>query len=216
MTLDSYVNWYDYLQTAGPRMSTRQMEACARLAIVLLCGEKSAIQIFQAEVARARAPAVALNALQAIEYDEHLHERSLRSFCEFLPHVDDGHALKRRAQRFFASLGRVDDMARHFGQISHLDSAVCKIMWHIENSSINNVSPLLRLAAQIKNDEARHVAVSRRYASTLGLTSSRRYEDAAFISEGLVNMLDPLADSFEVVGVDSDKLFAQIRKAPAP
>ena len=215
MTPETYTNWFAHLRATGPRMSSRQMDACARLAVVLLCGEQSAIRIFRAEVERGRAPASALNMLIAIEHDELLHERALQSFCDYLPTADDGHSLKRKAQRFFASLGRIDDMARHFGQISHLDRAVCKIMWHVENSTVERVSPLMHLARLIKTDEARHVAVSRRYASALGLTSSRRNEDAARINDGLVEMLHPLADSFEVVGVDSDKLFQQIRKVAA-
>jgi hypothetical protein len=215
MTPESYADWYAHLQTSGPRMSVTELEACARLATVLLCGEQSAIQIFSAEVRRARAPAEALNVLRAIEVDEQLHENALRAFCEHLPRPGDGHALKRRAQRFFASLGRADDMARHFGQISHLDSAVCKIMWHVEKSSISSVSPLRQIAAMIKNDEARHVVVSRRYASLLGLTSRKRVEDGIAINESLVEMLDPLAESFETVGVDSDRLFAHIRRTRA-
>ena len=215
MTPESLTNWYTHLESAGTRMSSRQMDACARLAVVLLSGEQSAIRIFRAEVERGRAPAEALVTLAAIERDELLHEHALQSFCDYLPRADDGHSLKRRAQRFFAGLGRIDNMARHFGQIAHLDAAVCKIMWHVENSAIDRVSPLRFLATLIKKDEARHVAVSRRYASALGLTPSRRKEDAARINEGLVTMLQPLADSFEIVGVDSDKLFQQIRKVPA-
>lgn len=212
MTPAAYDAWHAYLQAAGPRMSDAEMGACARLATVLLCGEQSAIQIFSAEVRRGRAPAEALNGLRAIEFDEHMHERALRTFCEYLPSPDDAHALKRRAQCFFVGLGRVDDIARHFGQISHLDSAVCKIMWHVENSSIDRASPLRRIATQIKSDEARHVSVSRRYATSLGLTSSKRDDDGNAISEGLIDMLNPLADSFETVGVDTDALFAHICK----
>ena len=104
-------------------------------------------------------------------------------------------------------------MARHFGQISHLDSAVCKIMWHLETSTIDRLSPLRIIATQIKNDEARHVLVSRRYAASLGLPSRKRDDDGIAITEGLIDMLQVLADSFETVGVDSDRLFAHIRKA---
>lgn len=206
-------DWHAHLQNTGPRMSDSQMEACARLAIVLLCGEQSAIQVFSAEVRRGRAPAEALAGLCAIERDEHLHEQALHAFCEYLPRPAGAHLLKRRAQRFFAGLGRVDDMARHFGQISHLDSAVCKIMWHIENSAIDKASPLRRIATLIKNDEARHVSVSRRYAASLGLTSSERGDDGNVITEGLIDILHELADSFETIGIDSDRLFAHIRKA---
>jgi hypothetical protein len=213
VTPESYREWSAHLHAAGPRMSDAELEACARLSTVLLCGEQSAIRIFAAEVRRGRAPAHALQALRSIEYDEHLHEQALREFREYLPRPNDAHALKRRAQRFFAGLGRVQDMARHFGQISLLDSAVCKIMWHIEHSGVDLVSPLQRLATQIKHDEARHVSVSRQYAAALGLPQRARHADTEELNAGLIDMLYPLGESFEVVDVDPDKLFAHIGRA---
>lgn len=212
MTPGSFDDWYAHLQSAGPRMSDAEMDAGARLATVLLCGEQSAIQIFSAEVRRGKAPAEALKTLHEIELDENLHEQALRALCEHLPRPDDLHALKRHAQRFFLELGRVGDMARHFGQISHLDSAVCKIMWHVENCAVDSTSPLRRIATQIKVDEARHVSVSRRYAASLGLSKSEQDDDGSEITERLIDMLSVLGDSFEVIGVDSDKLFAHLRK----
>lgn len=211
MTPESLADWRSHLQLVGPQMTDVQAEACARLAIVLLCGEQSAVQIFSAEVERGLAPASALSALRDIEIDETLHEQALLSFCEFLPTPDDAYVLKRRAQRFFLALGRTSKLAQQFDRISHLDSAVCKIMWHVENSSIGKLSPLHRIASAIKTDEARHVAVTRRYARTLGLCTDTRNDEAQAIADGLVEMLEPLGDSFEVVGVDSDRLFAQIR-----
>lgn len=213
MTPTSLADWYSHLQASGPCMSDAEMEACARLATVLLCGEQSAIQIFSAEVQRGLGPAAALGALQAIEHDELLHERALRDFCEYLPVPDDAHALKRRAQRFFAGLGRVSNMAQQFARISHLDSGVCKIMRHIERSSISSVSPLRQIAAQIKIDEARHVSVTRRYAAALGQKAASRRDDGVEIAEGLIDMLGPVAESFETVGVDSDRLFSNICSA---
>ena len=216
MTPESYSAWHLELQRSGPRMSDLEMEACARLATVLLCGEQSAIQIFSAEVERGRAPVDALNTLRSIEYDEKLHEKALSALCEFLPRPDDTHGLKRRAQRFFAGLARVDDVARHFGQIASLDSAVCKIMWHVERSTIDRLSPLRHIATQIKNDEARHVTVSRDYAVALGLPRHEQQADSRSIGDGLIQMLEPLTASFETVGVDCDRLFASIRRPSLP
>ena len=211
MTPSLLAEWMGLLRDTGPRMSDDQKEACARLATVLLCGEQSAVQVFAAEVRRGRAPAEAVDQLRAIERDEQLHEQALHYFCNYLPRPDDVHALKRRAQRFFASLGRTEDIARHFAQIAVLDSAVCKVMWHIENSAVESTSPLRYLAAQIKNDEARHVGVSRRYAASLGLPVQPSEEYDATV-DGLITMLDPLGDAFEKVGVDSDRLFTHLRR----
>jgi hypothetical protein len=194
-------------------MSDAETEACARLATVLLCGEQSAIGVFTAEIQRGAASAPALDALRAIEHDEIMHERALQAFCEYLPVPGDAHALKRRAQRFFAGLGRVSSLAQQFARIAHLDSGVCKIMWHVESSAIRNISPLRRIAAQIKIDEAQHVAVTRRYATLLGQQAARQRDDGVEIAEKLVVMLEPVTDSFETVGVDCDRLFSHIRAA---
>ncbi|MEM8685244.1 MAG: hypothetical protein AAGF72_17585 [Pseudomonadota bacterium] len=215
MTPTSYQRWLDYLRRHGPKMSSAEMEASSRLATVLLCGEQSAIRIFAAEVQRGRAPAEVLAALQDIERDEELHEQALSAFTDYLPPADDAHAIKRRAQRFFASLGRSEDPAAHFARIAYLDSAVCKIMWHIEGSSLNRHSPLRYIASAIKADEARHVSVSRGYARALNPDVLRSGDEPQAIQQGLVEMLAPLADSFETVGVDSDRLFAQLANGSA-
>ncbi len=209
-----YADWHAHLLENGPQMRDAEMEACARLAAVLLAGEQSAIQIFAAEIERQRDTAheAGLRELISIEHDEHQHELALTTFRDYLPVPDDAHRLKRRAQRFFMSLGRVEPMARHFGQISQLDAAVCKIMYHVEHSELDTVSPLSLLAGHIKRDEARHVAVSKRYANVLGLSKQQRDEDSERIRTGLVDMLEPLGASFETIGVDSDKLFAHLKR----
>ena len=91
------------------------------LPTMLLCGEQSAVQIFAREVQRGKAPAASLRALAEIEQDELLHERALLSLTDSLPDVTEHHALKRRAQRFFTSLGRVESGAQQFRRIAVLD-----------------------------------------------------------------------------------------------
>mgnify|MGYP001820025849 FL=1 len=209
-----YAQWRRNLQSLGPTMSDSQLEASARLATVLLCGEQSAVRIFEKEIERQRPQATAegLRQLRYIARDEHLHETALRAFCGYLPTADDQHRLKRRAQRFFAGLGRVESLAGHFGQIAQLDSAVCKIMWHLERAALRSTSPLRLLASRIKLDEARHVSVSRRYASALGLDVRTRAEESGQVRAGLVEMLQPVGSAFEQLGVDSDRLFADLRR----
>ena len=212
MNQSSFAQWQRYLARTGPLMSSAQQEACARLATVLLVGEQSAIQIFSAEVQRGRAPMEALESLHRIEIEEAWHEKALLEFCSYLPKPDDAHRLKRRAQRFFAGLGSDSDIARHFGRISHLDSTVCKIMLQIERSAVPKASALRWIATRIKHDEARHVITSRRYARLMNQPREQRFDDRAQVLEGLVEMLDPLSDSFELLGIDSDHLFQRLRK----
>lgn len=200
--------------TAG--MTDAQQEAAAGLVTVLLCGEQSATRIFATEINRTRdrASVSGLHQLINIERDEHIHEQALTAVMKKLPAVEGLHRHKRRAQRFFAGLGRIEKIADQFRQISHLDTAVCKIMWHIENSRNEGMAPLRALTAQIKKDEARHVAVSRRYAGFLGMPASESRIGAEQVSEGLVSMLEPLGGAFETIGVDSDKLFSHLLRQP--
>lgn len=197
-------------------LGSRQADATARLAVVLVAGEQSAISIFSAEVKRQSesAEATGLAQLRAIERDEFVHEACLKNLCGFLPEADDAHVLKRRAQRYFAGLGRTADMARHFGQISHLDSAVCQIMWHVERSDLPASSPLRILSTRIKRDEARHVAVSRRHARILGLPTAELAIVGEQVRTDLATMLEPLGASFEEIGVDADRLFRSIARQP--
>ena len=209
-----YAEWRRCLQSRGPAMTDPQLEASARLATVLLCGEQSAVRIFEKEMEckRPRATAEGLRQLRYIAQDERLHESALRALCDYLPTTDDQHRLMRHAQRFFAGLGRIENLAEHFGQIAQLDSAVCKIMWHLESAALPPASPLRLLAARIKLDEARHVSVSRRYASALGLDARARAEECVQVRTKLVEMLQPVGSAFEMLGVDSDRLFADISR----
>ncbi len=208
--------WRRDLERVGPGMRERELEAAARLVTVLLCGEQSAIQVFAAEARRQRDRRSAVEDLLTIERDEHRHEAALLALQEYLPAADDQHQVRRSAQRFFAGLGRVDELGLRFAQIGQLDTAVCKIMYHIEGGSLGPRSALRRLAANIKVDEARHVAVSKQYARGLGVDLKAARENVAYVNERLVGVLALVADSFETLGVDSDRLFAQLTRTDEP
>lgn len=208
--------WTRDLVRFGPRMRDRELEAATRLVSVLLCGEQSAIKVFAAEARRQRERHHAVRDLLAIEQDEHRHEQALLDFTAFLPQTSDQHRVKRAAQRFFASLGRVDDLGLRFAQIGQLDTAVCKIMFHIERGSLGPHAAMRHLASNIKTDEARHVAVSREYARGFGIDLRATRDKVEFLNQQLVNVLALVGDSFEVIGVDSDRLFAHLQRADKP
>ena len=204
--------WQRDLVRVGPRMRDRELEAAARLVPVLLCGEQSAIRVFAAEAARHRDRRHAVRDLLTIEQDEHRHEQALLDLTAYLPSMPDQHRIKRTAQRFFAGLGRVDTMGLRFAQIGQLDTAVCKIMYHVERGSMRPDGALRRIASNIKMDEARHVAVARDYARGLGIDLRAARDEVVHVNEQLVNVLGLVADSFETLGVDSDRLFAHLQR----
>ena len=204
--------WQRDLAAFGPRMTDRELEAAARLVTVLLCGEQSAIRVFAAEVERHRERRHAVRDLLTIGQDEHRHEQALLNLQSYLPTTADQHLIKRTAQRFFAGLGRVDTIGLRFAQIGQLDTAVCKIMYHVERGSMKRDAALRRVASSIKTDEARHVAVSRQYARGLGIDLRASRDEVAHVNDQLVDVLSLVAESFEVLGVDSDRLFAHLRR----
>lgn len=215
-------DWEQQLLSHGPGMTDAEMEACAPLLTILLCGEQSAIKIFASEIERSRqsrfptSEAVnhGLKQLIEIEQDEQLHEHALQKLAAYFPQATDLHQHRRRAQRFFARLGKNQKMSHHFGQISCLDAAVCKIMWHVERCSLSAASSLKNLATHIKKDEARHVAVSRQYASTLGFDRMKHRDESEYLCSSLVEMLIPAATHFDALGIDPDRLFNHINGFP--
>jgi len=195
-------------------MKSRHQEALARLAPALLCGEQSAIKLFQ--IKDGHVTGQALNAsvtlLYSIEHDETAHEASLQVLRAKLPAAGDEHAIRRRSQAYFAGLGRAETVAHHFGQVSQLDSAVCAIMWYLQHSAVGGSSMIGRLVEHIRHDEARHVSISRRHAFALGLSRDDHSRLGELVRGDLTRMLEYVADSFEDIGIDADLLFARIKR----
>jgi hypothetical protein len=194
-------------------MKTTHREAVARLVPALLCGEQSAVSVFHAEAERLsrKARNVSFSIFRNIEADESLHEAGLQLLCAKLPVPPDLHAIKRRSQRFFLKLGQAKSVKQHFSQVAQLDNAVCILMWHIENSEVGHYPMIGSLIRQIKQDEARHVSISRRHALALGVSRDEYYALGEQVLCGLTKLLAPVADSFETAGVDTDRLFMRIQ-----
>ncbi|GAL26027.1 hypothetical protein JCM19239_2358 [Vibrio variabilis] len=63
---------------------------------------------------------------ERIVADEQYHEDALELVQSQLELPEDVVAIKRRSQRFFASLGSRKTFEEHFAQIACLDALVCK------------------------------------------------------------------------------------------
>ena len=209
-----FKRWYQVFSDQSLWMNTIHQEALARLVPTLLCGEQSAVAVFHAEAERLskKVRNVSFSIFRSIEADECLHETGLQMVYAKLPVAPDLHVIKRRSQRFFLKLGQANSVAQHFSQIAQLDSAVCVLMWHIENSVVGCNPMIGSLAGQIKNDEARHVSISRRHALALGVSRNDYRALGEQVFCGLIGLLTPVADSFESIGVDSDRLFTRLQR----
>lgn len=209
-----FTQWGDDFSSPSLVMKSTHQEALARLVPALLCGEQSAIEIFQteAEYLTREARTSSFTLFHIIENDEAAHEASLQLLRAKLPVADDENAIRRRSQRYFTSLGRAKTVAHHFGQVAQLDSAVCAIMWYVQNSEVGGNSMVGRLAERIKHDEARHVSISRQHAFSLGLSRDEYFHQGELVRCELTSMLQYVANSFEDIGIDADLLFARIKR----
>ncbi len=209
-----FTQWSEDFSGSPLVMNSRHQEALARLAPALLCGEQSAIKLFQIEGGHLTRQAlnVGVTLLHSIENDETAHEASLQVLRAKLPAASDEHAIRRRSQAYFAGLGRAETVAHHFGQVSQLDSAVCAIMWYMQHSAVGGNSMIGLLLERIRHDEARHVSISRRHAFALGLSRDDHSRLGELVRDGLTYMLEYVADSFEDIGIDAGLLFSRIKR----
>ena len=209
-----FTQWSEEFSAPALVMNSRHQDALARLVPALLCGEQSAMKLFQIEGGQLTRQAlhVSMALLCGIEHDEAAHEASLQVLRAKLPPAHDEHAIRRRSQAYFAGLGRAGSVAHHFGQVAQLDSAVCAIMWHMQQSAVGGSSMIGRLVERIRHDEARHVSISRRHACALGLSRDDYSRVGELVRGGLTRMLENVADSFEDIGIDAGLLFARIKR----
>lgn len=198
---------------AGERvdLSSPQSDALGRLIPALLCGEQSAQYIFhQYALSPHRGVQGLLRELAVIEREEEVHERALQWLSGQVGPPADLHLRKRKAQRFYSSLARDVDLGQHFASIAALDSCVCRIMDSLATAQRDRCPALYHLFSAIKQDEARHVGVSRRCAALLGVDQGERAMQRARIGTAIVPFLQADGDAFESLGVDADRLFRQL------
>lgn len=196
-------------------LSDRWARGIAGALPAMVCGEESAVIVFDNE--RRRAPEGlfegSLAMLARIAAEEEGHEALLRSIAERLPAPVQEASVRRMARRYFASL-RSDDVGTHFSRIAWLDSGVCIILDAIVRSSLrSHAAPALRSALRsIVVDEARHVSFARAYAGRLGVSVADDHESFHRVRGGLVSLLEPCGGAFEDLEVDVHELFERLKK----
>ncbi len=185
----------------------------AGLLPAMVCGEESAVLVFENESRRVGSDLFAQSqaTLDRISREEEGHERVLRGLAERLPEPAHARETRRLARRFFAGL-RTPDIGEHFSRIGWLDSGVCIIFARLLDSpGLADAAPLRRALQRILREEAGHVAFSRRYAERLGADMLQDRESFLRVRGGLIDVLRPCGGALEELGVDADALFADLR-----
>jgi hypothetical protein len=185
-------------------------QALAILVPLLGCGEEAAALAFDG-LAQTSRDEIEHYALQAIAAEERLHDVLLTQLAASLPPVDSV-AIRRRARRFHIALGCAD-RTHHLARIAAVDAAVCTVLSRLlrPRAPLSYDHGVVALLSRIHRDEARHVAISRRFASS---PKTRVRETAAAARIALADVLTIGECSFERLGVDPGQLIADVRRMP--
>lgn len=201
------------LDTISLRLADRHAEALALLVPLIGCGEEAATLAFEGLAGRA-ANREAASALRHIAQEEQVHDGLLKQLARALPPSPSSGPLQAAARRYHIRLMRGGaDM--HLARIAALDSAVCTILTRFidRRRPLGKEATTSALFGRIRNDEARHVSVSRRLAIASGPLPALR-DGAAAARVALADILRLGSGAFEALEVDPDALDRAVRRLP--
>jgi len=196
------------------RLHALHADALAGLLPVLLCGEESAALAMDRIGSSVRGEREMRDALARIARDELEHQTLLQRVRAALPEPPHDPELSAAMRRFFMQLASRDP-AIHCARIAGVDSAVCLLLGALRTRGrpIAMEPTLNSVVARIHRDEARHVAVTSRYAAELA--GSQGVPDVAVEARyKLTRLLERRAAAMEGLGVDPDELFERLRALP--
>jgi len=207
-----FIPWSTQFEMEKCILDDAQKNALSRLVPLLLCGEQSAQFVFGEEIVRIEQDDFKLCSadLITIQKDENAHEEALQMLVSFLPTPKDALKIKRKAQLFYTKIGQAASVVEHFATIRSLDGYVALIMTAMSRSNLGASHIISQLFSFIKHDESRHVSLARKHIILLGGDPSINKDNINVLRKNLVNLLKTEQASFEVLGVDSRKLFSQI------
>ncbi|MDJ0893730.1 MAG: hypothetical protein QNJ92_01200 [Alphaproteobacteria bacterium] len=201
---------------AALNLRDREIEALSRFLPSLLCGEESAVVIFAHESRRmGRKQRASIEAsMRQLSMEEERHEIILRRLADWMPEPADLHEIHERATKFFVRLGFASvSPEQRLAHISALDTCVSLTLGAMaKNSNLKRSAPFLRIVNRIRQDESRHVRVCRRHLAELGVSKPEQTEAGHTVRARFVELLTPVADAFEDMGMDADKLFDTLRR----
>jgi hypothetical protein len=196
-----------------PRLVDAHAEALAELLAIFACGEESAAISF-ARLGESPIDHVARRELVQIAGEELVHEGLLRRLRGALPKPPRDKGLRRALAHFFHGVARTD-IGLHLAAIASLDSAVCLILSDLlrPGGVIAQDFAVATIFRRIRQDEAKHVRVSRHIAVGFARRDLRG-EVAESTRVGLVAVLARRGAAFERLGVDAERLLARLGRVP--
>lgn len=196
------------------RLPSRKAQAVANLIPILGCGEESASFAFERIAQECVADIPGSAALAMIGQEEAAHEAILRALSAALPPAIGFAERKKAARNFHLRLGR-GSVAERLACIAATDAAVCLVLGRLVRPGTGLAEDVQTAASlrRIRDDEARHVGISRKLAiarGDIGLTAV-----AAEARKALSAVLTLAADDFEALEFDPQWLDAHVAPLPS-
>lgn len=199
-----YQEWINIFQGSGFYVDDPLIPHLSRLVTVLLGGEQSAVLAFERQFER-----LGKKMLHDIALEENGHEKALQALSACLPEAPDKDQLENHARTFFLDLGKAPDIGLYFSRVAELDTFTCKIMRQVEDSKVCKDTALSWLARNIKLDEAKHVFWCSQYYKEMGVNPEENAAQSEIVRRKFIDFLLPIGDSFEAIGVDTDKVLKE-------
>lgn len=190
-------------------------QALSDLLPLLLCGEASAEIVFIGAVeALPETVSPALRSeLQQIAEDEFHHGRWLAALRDRLPPPADGDGALRAAS--FLRRLQSRDLGVQLARVAALDAGACQIFKELtQPDAITAQQPdLARLFRRLLRDEGRHVRVTLRCATALGVSRERMRVERREVWRRLAALLAPGTQAFLSLGVNIVRLLDHLNRA---
>ncbi len=182
-----------------------------RLLALLGCGEEAACLAF--DRLQSLAPSH-VHALASIALDERSHDAMLQGIMAGMQPEPPCQPAMAAMRRIHVRLGRSPLLGQCAG-IAALDSALCTLLSALLGtaSHIPQASGLHAVLRRIRDDEARHVAITRDIALT-SPTFPQLRDLAARTRRDLADALAHVADDFEQLGINPMPLLARVACLP--
>lgn len=195
------------------RLRDREAQALAELLPLLGCGEEAAAMAFDALADTVSHPGAG-PALAQIAAEERMHDALLRQLQMALPAPSNVRATISASRRFHIRLC-VGGTTAHLARIAALDAAVCTILSRLirPGTAVATDPVAFTVFRRIRDDEARHVALSRRLALA-GADAVVLRDIGAATRGSLADILVLAAPAFDALGVDPDALDRSLRRLP--
>ncbi len=148
--------------------------------------------------------------LARVAAEEHRHDRELAAVTGHIPRLRMSGAVRR----FFIGL-RDRDIRVHLSRIAALDACVCQIITQVLSCSLRSPaeSGLRMTLAGIRQDEGRHVRISRRAALRYGASDGLMREMDLQTRSAFCAVLERHAEDFQSLGVNAGDLLCRLSRA---